>query len=543
MMEDRMEQSTTAASRIPHIRAEWHTAFIQNFRDGIFTLDAEGRINFVNRVVLERSGRPLGWWIGRHPRDVVPPENAEMEEARVAAALRGEIPAPYEVAYETADGKVLWIELDYVAIAEETDIVGCIGISRNVTARKQAERALLQAKEDLETRVAQRTRSISEEIARRRRITEQLAASEEKYRALFEHALDGIAITKDGRIESANRALIDMLGFDNAKDVIGSHILDHAAPGSRALIEARMAARRRGEQPPVRFDLQVKHHSGSIRSFEASSTSLLIGEQKRMLVTFRDVTGRRRAESLLKRLLAGQRRAVDVVSHEARNPLTAIGGYVKLLQNGAYGALTQQQLEVLDKIQRNTDRLATLVTQFMEPGRIRARTLEERKTRVPLAPLLSLVMEESHALASEKDLDIVQETPADLYLHGDPDELREVFSILTFNAVKYSSRGRIILRALPSEGSVLIHVHDEGCGIPEEDLERVFEYAYRSAGSADNAPGGTGRGLSMAKEIIEDHGGEILVTSQVGVGSTFTVRLPAAPQPTAARSPTAAANA
>jgi len=543
MMEDRMEQSTIASSRIPHIRAEWHTAFIQNFRDGIFTLDAEGRINFVNRVVLERSGRPLEWWIGRHPKDVVPPENAEREEARVAAALRGKIPAPYEVAYKTAEGELLWIELDYVAIAEETGIVGCIGISRNVTSRRQEEEAVQTAKEELEARVARRTRSLTEEAARRRKATEQLAISEEKYRALFEHALDGIAVIKDGRIESANGALANMLGFDNAEDVIGSHILDHIAPQSKALIEERTAARRRGEQPPVRFEVQAKHQSGGIRSVEASSTSLRIGGEERTLATFRDVTGRRRAESLLKRLLAGQRRAVDLVSHEARNPLTAIGGYIKLLQDSTYGALTQQQLEVLDKIQRNTDRLATLVTRFMEPGRIRARTLEERKTRVPLAPLLSMVVEGCHALASEKGLDIVQETPADLYLHGDPDELREVFSILTFNAVKYSSHGRIILRALPSEGSVLIHVRDEGCGIAEEDLERIFEYAYRSAGNADAASGGTGRGLSMAKEIIEDHGGEILVTSREGVGSTFTVRLPAAPQPAVAGSSTAAADA
>jgi PAS domain S-box-containing protein len=511
---------------IPWSEELWHQGFLDRFRDGVFILDAEARFAYVNQAMVERSGRPREWWLGRHPWEAVPDEHREGVQRHVRAVFAGRTPPPYEGEYRSANGETVWVELDPVPIRKGDAIVGCFGISRNTTDRKRAEEALGQAHEELERLVAARTKQLERAADQHRRTAEALAASEAQYRALFEQALDGIAVTQDDRIESVNSACLEIFGYDHPEEMVGRHIMEFIAPGSRPLAESWTEARARGEQPPSRFELQILHRNGNVRHLETSVTQFRIGDEIHGVSTHRDITGRKRAESILKRLVDAQRRAVGLVSHEARNPLTAIHGYITLLLSGNYGCLTETQSDVLRKVLRRVDRLSDLVSRFLESDRLHPRTLEQRKSSVPIAALLREVEGGYRSLASGKGLTVVREVPEEIHAYGDPDELREVFSILLSNAVRYASAGRITLRARIDGEHVAVDVEDQGPGIAEREMERLFESGYRGDEQPHELVTGAGCGLALAKEIIEDHGGEILISSELGVGSTFTVLLP-----------------
>jgi len=509
----------------PLITAGWHLEFIQGFRDAVFMLDSSGRIVFVNNTALERSGHPKTWWIGRHFLNIVRPEDAEQAKAHVAALLGGTTPPAVELAYERADGTMQWVELSTVPLREKGRVIGVLGISRDLTVHRAAEAALEESHAKLELRVAERTRDLEEETARHRKTAESLAASEERYRSLFEHSIEGIAVAKDDVIIAVNRTMLDILGRSDESEVVGQPIMRFVAPESQSLIRSRIDARRRGEVPPVRFEVRTVSPDGDIRICEATATRVRLGGEAHTVATFRDVSGRKKAESRLKRLLDMQRRAVNMVSHEARNPLAAIKGYVELLRAETFGVCTAKQHETLQRIEENANRISSLVESFLEFDKIQARTHRENLRRFPLATLVHTVREAYAAPARDKGLELVVEAPRELTAFGDPEQLREVIDILVSNAVKYSTKGRIVVRATRRKERTVVDVIDQGVGISEDRIGRVFDRHQRDGASGD-ARGGMGMGLSMAKAIVEDHGGEIHVTSRPSKGTTFTVVLP-----------------
>jgi signal transduction histidine kinase len=268
------------------------------------------------------------------------------------------------------------------------------------------------------------------------------------------------------------------------------------------------------------------HADGEPRHFESTSIRVSLRGERYSLATIRDVTGRKKAEALLKRLLDRQRQTVDLVSHEARNPLAAIKGYIDLLQTGSLGPVAEGQRDVLARIADNTDRLTRLLVTFLELERIEARAQNPVRERFPLATLVDTVLQDYRPRIAEKGLGLVVDVANDLVGQGDPGELREALDIVVSNAYHFSSTGTITVRARHRNGAIRVEISDEGRGIPEDQLPRIFDRFYQVASPDEESGHGVGLGLALAKAILESHGGEILVTSKVKQGSTFTLVLP-----------------
>ncbi|MBN1978040.1 MAG: GAF domain-containing protein [Anaerolineae bacterium] len=216
---------------------------------------------------------------------------------------------------------------------------------------------------------------------------------------------------------------------------------------------------------------------------------------------------------------------VQNVSHELRTPLTFVKGYVELLLAGDAGPLTDLQKEYLDVVIGKTDTVTHLVSDIMF---LQQADQLPKKTSVSLAKLARRALQGCAATAEQAGLTLVEDIPGDLPpVAGDAGRLQQVFDNLLGNAIKFSPDGGRITVAVRDVGELLqVSVSDEGVGIPEDQHERIFERFYQVDGSARRHFAGVGLGLTIAKRIVEAHGGRIWVESVPDKGSTFYFTIP-----------------
>ncbi|OPX85646.1 MAG: Alkaline phosphatase synthesis sensor protein PhoR [Pelotomaculum sp. PtaB.Bin117] len=239
-----------------------------------------------------------------------------------------------------------------------------------------------------------------------------------------------------------------------------------------------------------------------------------------MVALLRDFTGRKKLEEMRSEFVAN-------VSHELRTPLTSIKGFTETLLDGALED-AQTTKHFLEIIYVESERLTRLIDELLNLSKI-----EDHKVAPDWQPVsMHELMERTVAIfkprAAEKDLNIEVVLPEKLpMVHGDPDMLGQVLINLIDNAVSYTQNGGMIRVSAQSSGDkVKVEVQDNGIGIPEDSISRVFERFYRVDKARSREQGGTGLGLSIVKHIIDVHHGNVQVKSKVGEGSTFTFELP-----------------
>ncbi len=258
-----------------------------------------------------------------------------------------------------------------------------------------------------------------------------------------------------------------------------------------------------------------------------------------------DVTRRRQVEVTLQVALDRERQAVEeltqldrtksdfvsAISHELRTPLASVLGYTEMLEDGAAGALTDRQLELVARVDRNGRRLLSLIEDLLLNSRIEAGRLELDPRRCDLSDVVTSAWTSVESVTAQRDL--VRElevSPRPLWVEGDPAALELMVTNLLSNAVKFTpDGGRVALAAHHDDrrpDTVRLVVSDTGMGIPPADHERVFARFFRSSAANERAIQGSGLGLSIVRAIAEGHGGSVSLDSTPEEGSTFTVCLP-----------------
>jgi signal transduction histidine kinase len=256
-------------------------------------------------------------------------------------------------------------------------------------------------------------------------------------------------------------------------------------------------------------------HSAAVRTEE--------GEHLGTVIVLRDVTAEAEAEQLKDAFMAH-------VSHELRTPLTAIKGYSELLLIDGVGSLNDEQRDFVAAIQRHTGSLVDMINTLLEFSAIEAwDTLNLQRYPTQLSVLVEEAIEGWHLEMLEKGLRFEVEMPPDLPLvNVDRKRMRWVIVNLVRNAWQYTPRGgRVLIRLYAEDNTVVLDVVDTGIGISRRNQERLFSRFYRVANTVRSR--GIGLGLHVCQAIVKEHEGEILVTSEEGAGSTFSVKLPALP--------------
>jgi len=243
------------------------------------------------------------------------------------------------------------------------------------------------------------------------------------------------------------------------------------------------------------------------------------------------VQARAEAERLsqdLKRAVHARDEFLAAASHDLRNPLSTIQAAGELLERSTEpGSLSRERVATSSgHILSASRRMAAQLDAFLDVSRLEAgRPLELNKQRCDLVPLVRQMVSECQQTTARHR--ILVEAPAELTAEADPSRLQRVVGNLLGNAIKYSpDGGEISVKLDAHDTDVVLTVRDRGIGIPGQDQQRVFERFQRGT-NVEGRIAGTGIGLAGARQIVEQHGGAITVKSQVGKGSTFTVRFPA----------------
>ena len=244
-----------------------------------------------------------------------------------------------------------------------------------------------------------------------------------------------------------------------------------------------------------------------------------IGEVSR---SFRGMTGR------LAELDTLRAEFMSISTHELKTPINVIGGYAELMHDGLLGEVATRQLEALDSIREQARVLTLMVNQLLDVSRIEAGGLQLEIGEVVLSDVFDRVHRTFQALARKQDVEFAVELLPDTprVIPGDADRLRDqVLGNLLSNAFKFTpGGGRVSMRGMPDGDWVAIEVADTGSGIPAEWLPHIFEKFYQVGEQARSQ--GTGLGLTIAHEVISEHGGSIAVESNPGSGTRFRIRLP-----------------
>jgi two-component system phosphate regulon sensor histidine kinase PhoR len=231
--------------------------------------------------------------------------------------------------------------------------------------------------------------------------------------------------------------------------------------------------------------------------------------------------------SRLKELEKVRQDFVANVSHELRTPLTTIKGYTETLLDGALREEVAPQF--LQVIQKHADRLAKIVEDLLTLSKVESKEFQLKKEKLHLSELIDDVLEFVKEVAEKKkiSIDTVPISPS-LTIEGDRNILEQVLFNLLDNAIKYSREGgKITISAnQKDQNEIEVSVRDNGIGIPQEDLPRIFERFYRVDKGRSQELGGTGLGLSIVKHLISAHGGRVWAESQLGEGSIFYFTLP-----------------
>ena len=226
---------------------------------------------------------------------------------------------------------------------------------------------------------------------------------------------------------------------------------------------------------------------------------------------------------------------ISTVSHELRTPMSSIIGGAEMLAEGLLGELEPPQQQMVDVISRNGDRLLALADDLLLLATFDHEAWPEQATRVDLRTVLAESGGSIGALLATRDLDVDYAQPdAEVVVNGDANHLERAVTNLLTNAVKFTpDGGRIRISLAPdwTGRAATLSVADTGLGIPQGELDQVFEKFFRSSVVQERAIQGTGLGLAIVKNIVESHDGRIDVRSEPGTGTTFTITLPLARPP------------
>ena len=230
----------------------------------------------------------------------------------------------------------------------------------------------------------------------------------------------------------------------------------------------------------------------------------------------------------LQKVSAGKSQILRMVAHDLRNPLSGILNATEYLIGDGEGVLEENDLKLLQGIESTSRFMLRLIDDMVEMSTIESGSLLLNRKPTDLVSLIERILSLNRAVAERKKISIDVIAPSELSpISLDSIKMYRVIDNLVMNAVKFSSSGdRVMVRVEAGDGLINISVVDQGPGIPAHELKRVFKPFHKGQLANSSKTAGAGLGLAIAKRIVEAHGGQLLLKSQVGQGSTLTVSLP-----------------
>ncbi|NJL39782.1 MAG: PAS domain S-box protein [Leptolyngbyaceae cyanobacterium SM1_4_3] len=477
---------------------DFSTAVLDTVGALVIVLNRQGEIIRFNNRCVQTTGYTFESVRLRPFWDIfLPSEEIESAKAVFSDLRAGQFPNAYENYWLTKAGERRLIAWSNTALLDTKGAIEyIIGTGIDITARRQAELALQK--------------------------------SETTNRALLELIPDLlIRLNRDGTYLDFLSA-IDKAKFVSFDKTQGKTVYECMPP---EFAQQRMhyveQALKTGEMQVYEFQLQI---AGELRTQEAR---IVVSGEDEVLVIVRDISDRIAIEQ-------AKDEFISTVSHELRTPLTSLRGSLGLLLTGRLGNLTSKGHRMLEIAVNNTDRLIRLINDILDLERLESNQFTFYPQSCNIADLLRQATEVMQPMAEKAGVTL-SSSSLSVNLHADPDRLLQVLTNLLSNAIKFSPPGSTVQltteiqlplsRCSPFSSdppSLLIHIQDQGRGIPASKLETIFGRFQQVDTSDARQKGGTGLGLAICRSIVKQHGGKIWVESDLGRGSSFYLSLPTA---------------
>lgn len=369
---------------------------------------------------------------------------------------------------------------------------------------------------------------------RNARMYQELEAHQQRLEAVIENSTVGVLILDQDRyVVSINQTLADLVGMtpENALHRRCNEVLDlHNVSGfdfcqSSEAVDLPSA-------DSIHCEGEIRRPGAKTRTVTVTYTPLRDYQDNllNVVVNVTDITRFKEEEEQ-------KTTFVSAISHDLKTPVTVIKGNVELLQRPDAAWRPEESQEMLKVIADESDRLESMINDLLDVSKVAAGALRLEKFPVALARLLESVVQGAD-LQTDRHRFILDFPPDPLpTVHADEDKLRQVFANLIGNAIKYApAGGDIRVGAWLEEADnarpwarVVVYVADQGIGIPESELDKIYQSFYRVDRGSKRSTSGTGLGLFLAKAIVDAHDGELWARSALGAGTTFFVALPIGP--------------
>ncbi len=358
--------------------------------------------------------------------------------------------------------------------------------------------------------------------------------------ALLDHAPCGfLSFADDGTIELVNATLLAMLGYER-EEVVGRHVETILTVGGRIFYQTHLfpLLALHGHAEEIFLLLQPK--GGGDAGALVNAVRRKRDDRFVIDCVLMHVRERRKFEDALLQARKAAETAnraksefLAVMSHELRTPLNAIAGYAQLLEIGVHGPITDDQREALDRIVRSQRLLLRLINDVLNLARIEAGRVDYRIADLSISEVVAAVTPMIEPQLGAKGIACESDIDPTLCVRADREKVEQIILNLLTNATKFTpSGGRVSVRALlrsERPDAVFLEVADTGVGIPADMQSEIFQPFVQVDTSPSRATEGSGLGLTISRDLARGMGGDLSVVSTVGVGSTFTLRLPRSP--------------
>lgn len=534
---------------------------VEQSPDGIAIYDRQGRFSEVNQRACEMLGYSREELLNLSVPQVIAPEDLARQPLRYEILASGQ-PLIDERLLLCKDGSRLPVELSARMLSNGMFQV----IVRDITGRKHDEEEIRRLNASLESRVQERTRQLERsnsdlraEVAERQRAEDELARSEERYRSLVEATSDVVWTTDAAGEFVEPQESWEAYTGQPWEEHRGTGWIEMIHPEEQAQVLEQWAESVASKTIFKAAGRLWNAASGEYRYYTSRAVPVLTadGNAREWIGTITDIHERRKAAQEREQLLENEQHArrdaedavhardelLAIVSHDLKNPLTAIKGYSQLLRRrlATSGANNLGRLEqVVERIDESSNKMNHLLSDLLDFGRLQAGqelSLQLRSTN--LVELAKNAASEFQRSTTNHTI-VVEAADSSVIGRWDSTRLEQMAANLLSNAIKYSPNGGTITLRIRTEQNTdsqgeqgeqgvrewaILAIQDEGMGISSAELPHIFEW-YRRAKNVAGRISGAGIGLASAKYVVNQHGGDISVASERGVGTTFTVRLP-----------------
>ncbi len=524
-----------------------YRSLVESAIDVIFTVSHEGIITSLNPAFEAITGWRREEWLGKNFTPLVHPDDLPFAMEIVQRILNSEtLASGFELRILLKSGEYATMEYSITPQTSNGDVVGVLGISRDITDRKRAEEMLRRAHDELERRVKERTAELAEaneelqaEIAERKRAEEELRETEERYRNLFDNANDAVITTNlQDRITSWNGSAERIFGW-KAYEIVGKKLPELIIPSDMKDEKEKIIHDALSGKDITGIETARLRKDGSRIDVSLTISPIINahGDIIGLSGIIRDITERKKMDEILlqnERLISANKAKSEfltIMSHELRTPLTSVIGYSILLLGKKPGKLNEKQEFFMDNILASSKHLLDLINGILDLAKIESGKLELVVEEISVPHTIDETLKLLKENAAKRNIILKTEfDPALPPIKADRQKFKQILFNLLSNAIKFSKQdgGIITISAKKESDMAKISVSDTGIGIKEEDVPRLFQKFEQLDSGISRKYDGTGLGLAITKQLVELHGGNILVESNYGEGSTFTFFLPIA---------------